>query len=213
MYGQQTPVLGLPDKNFSTTLANLALHQTYHYRIIARDDADNMGESPDQTFKTLLGEHYLFQPTADAFVERAGIFGETRDLGNYGFVHLTAGASWESYLHFAIADVPGEIAQATLRLHGRQSGQPNGVLRALLAPWDEMNVTWLSKPNVEGEVLARLPVVQAGQWHALTVDALVKRNGVYSFALQGVSIEPVSFDSRECENFQPELIVSTRSKR
>jgi len=212
-YGRQTPVLGLPGKNFSTTLANLASHQTYHYRIIARDVAGNVDVSSDQTFTTLAGEHYLFTPAADAFVERAGIFGETRDRGNYGFVHLAAGASWETYLRFAITDVPGEIVQATLRLHGRQSGPLNGVLRQLTAPWDEMNVTWLSKPNVDGEVLARLPVVQAGQWHALAVEALVKSNGVYNFALQGDSRDPVSFDSRECENFQPELIVSTRQKR
>lgn len=212
-YGRQTPVLGLPDTNFSTALAHLASHQTYHYRIVAHDDAGNISASPDQTFKTLSGGYYLFQPTADAFVERAGIFGETRDLGNYGFVHLAAGANWESYLRFAITHVPGEITQATLRLHGRQSGQLNGILRELLAPWDEMNVTWLSKPNVDGKVLARLSVVHAGQWHALTVEAFVKRNGVYNFALQGDSFDPVSFDSRECENFQPELIVSTRRKR
>lgn len=48
-----------------------------------------------------------------------------------------------------------------------------------------MNVTWLTKPKVEGEELARLPVVQAGQWHALNVDMIVKRNGAYNFALRG----------------------------
>jgi len=212
-YGRQTPVLGLPGKSFSTTLANLASHQTYYYRIIARDAAGNAGVSSDQTFTTLAGGDYLFTPAADAFVERAGVFGETRDQGNYGFVHLAAGASWESYLRFAVTHVPGKITQATLRLHGRQSGPLNGVLRELLAPWDEMNVTWLSKPNVEGKVLARLPVVQAAQWHELAVVAHVKGNGVYNFALQGDSRDPVSFDSRECENFQPELIVSTRRKR
>jgi len=213
VYGQQTTVLGLPDKNFSTTLADLASHQTYHYRIVARDDADHVSASSDQTFTTLAGEHYLFTPVADAFVERAGVFGETRDRGNYGFVHLAAGASWESYLRFVISHVPGGITQATLRLHGRQSGELNGVLRALRAPWNEMNVTWLSKPPVEGGILAQLPAVQAGQWHELTVTALVKGNGVYNFALQGSSPALVSFDSRECENFQPELIVSTRRQR
>jgi len=212
-YGQQTPVLGLPDKKFSTTLALLAPQQTYHYRIIARDDADHVGVTSDQILTTLPGENYLFQPAADTFVERSGIFGETRDHGNYGFVHLAAGASWESYLRFAVTDVPGEIAHATLRLHGRQAGKLNGVLRELLAPWEEMNVTWLSKPQVDGKILDHLPEVQAGQWHTLTVDAMMQMNGVYNFALQGGGHDLVSFDSRECENFQPELIVTTRRKR
>jgi len=211
-YGAQTPVLGPPARKFETTLAKLSPNQTYHYRIVARDDSDHLSRSPNQTFTTLPGALYFFKPSADTFVERSGIFGETRDHGNYGFVHLAAGASWESYLRFAVVGVQGEIAHATLRLHGRQSGNLNGVLRALPAPWDEMNVTWLSKPNVVGEELARLPVVQAGQWHELVVDALVKRNGVYNFALIGSSPGPVSFDSRECTNMQPELVVAILKK-
>ncbi|MGH7601264.1 MAG: DUF7594 domain-containing protein [bacterium] len=211
-YGEQTPVLGPPARKFETTLARLSPNQTYHYRIVARDDADNLSTIPDQTFTTLPGELYLFKPVADTFVERSGIFGETRDHGNYGFVHLAAGASWECYLRFEIAGVQGEIAHATLCLHGRQSGKLNGILRVLPAAWDEMNVTWLTKPKVEGEELARLPVVQAGQWHVLNVDALVTGNGVYGFALLGSNPEPVSFDSRECTNFQPELIVTASPK-
>lgn len=211
-YGEQTPVLGSPERKFETTLAKLSPNRVYHYRIVARDDADHLSTTPDQIFTTLAGELYLFKPDADTFVERAGIFGETRDLGNYGFVHLAAGASWESYLRFAVAGVPDKIERATLRLHGRQSGKLNGVLCTLSAPWDEMNVTWLSKPTVESQILDRLPVVQAGQWHTLKVDAFVKGNGAYGFALLGTSHDPVSFDSRECTNFQPELIVTTAQK-
>lgn len=212
-YGRRTPVLGLPEQNFSTTLARLEPNQTYHYRIIARDDADYLTVSSDFTFTTLPDELYLFHPSADAFVERAGFLGETRDLGNYGFVHLTAGASWKSYLRFNVEQVRGRIKHATLRLYGRQSGKLEGALHALAEPWGEFEVTWRTQPRVQNAVLARLAEVRAGRWHPLVLDDHVQRNGVYDFALLGTSIYPVSFASRECENFQPELVVLTASRQ
>ncbi len=206
-YGRRTPTLGPPEQNFSTTLTQLTPNQTYHYRIVARDDVDHLTASPDFTFTTLPGALYLFQPSADTFVERAGFFGTTRDLGNYGFVHLASGMSWRCYLRFTVAGVNGKITHATLRLYGRQSGRLDGILRELNAPWEEMNVTWRSQPRMQGAALARLEQVKAGRWHPLVVDGHVNGNGVYNFALRGSSFYPVSFASRECENFQPELVV------
>ncbi|MEK7729068.1 MAG: DNRLRE domain-containing protein [candidate division KSB1 bacterium] len=211
-YGARTPVLGPPAQIFSTTLAKLAPNQTYHYRIVARDDADHLTVSTDFTFTTLAGELYLFHPSADAFVERAGHWGETRDRGNYGFVHLAMGASWKSYLRFEVAQVEGKVAHATLRLYGRQSGRLNGAAHALASPWDEMEVTWLTQPQVSARQLARLEEVKAGRWHPLVVEDYVKGNGVYDFAVLGTSVGSVSFASRECENFQPELVLTARSQ-
>ncbi len=53
------------------TLVQLAPNQTYHFRIVARDAADHLTVSPNFIFTTLPGELYLFQPSADTFVERA----------------------------------------------------------------------------------------------------------------------------------------------
>ncbi len=75
------------------------------------------------------------------------------------------------------------------------------------APWDELNVTWRTQPRKLGAVLARLAEVQAERWHPLVLNGHVQRNGVYDFALLGESTYPVSFASRECENFQPELVL------
>ncbi len=208
-YGRQTPILGPPATSFTTTLAGLAPSQVYHYRLIAVDQSGNRAVSADQTFTTARGGLFLFKPSADATVEASGIFGVTRELGNYGAVNLLAGSGWESYLRFEVTGVTGEIAAAVLRLHGRQAGRSGGNLHVLQQPWREKEVTWLSKPAVTTPPIGRLHAVQAGQWHAFDLAGVINGNGTFDLALIGAGERPVSFDSRESLNSQPELIVAT----
>lgn len=208
VYGRQTPILGPPAISFTTTLAGLAPNQVYHYRLIALDASGNRAVSADQTFTTSTGGLFLFKPSADATVEASGIFGVTRELGNYGAVNLLAGSGWESYLRFEVTGVTGEIAAAVLRLHGRQAGRSGGNLHVLQQPWSEKEVTWLSKPAVTTPPIGRLPAVQAGQWHAFDLAGVINGNGTFDLALIGAGEKPVSFDSRESLNSQPELIVA-----
>ncbi len=208
-YGWQTPILGPPATSFTTTLAGLTPNQVYHYRLIALDKSGNRAVSADQTFTTSTGGLYLFKPSADATVEASGIFGVTRELGNYGAVNLLAGSGWESYLRFEVAGVTGEIVAAVLRLHGRQAGRSGGNLHVLQQPWREKEVTWLSKPAVTTPPIGRLHAVQAGQWHAFDLAGVINGNGTFDLALIGAGEKPVSFDSRESLHSQPELIVAT----
>lgn len=211
--GMKTPVLGLPAQTFSTTLAELAPNQTYYYRIVALDEAGNSTKSPEQIFSTLAEGHYLFKPVADTYVEPSGLYGTTRDRGNYGWMNLLGGAGRECYLRFNVAGVDGEVAQTVLRLHGRQSGNGGGTLHALNASWDEHNTTWLNKPVVNGPAFGVIENVQAGQWHEVMVPARLIRNGWFEVALLGSGTELVSFDSRESTNSQPELMVTTTATR
>jgi len=208
-YGQRTPVLGPPAQTFSTAIANLTSNQTYHYRIVALDDAGNLTTSANQAFTTLQNSVYLFKPAADTYVEQAGLYGTTRDRGNFGWMNLLGGAGRECYLRFNVAGLNDNAVQASLRLHGRQSGNSGGALRVLNASWDENNVTWLSKPSVTGQSLGTINSVQAGQWHEVNVASAVAGAGTYDFALVGSGANVVSFDSRESTNSQPELIVTT----
>lgn len=208
IYDRRTPVLGPPAQTFSTALANLVPNQIYHYRLVALDEAGNLATSTDQTFTTLRDSLYLFKPVADTYVEQAGLYGTTRDHGNFGWMNLLSGAGRESYLRFALSGLSGNVVQASLRLHGRQSGKSGGALRALSMDWDENNVTWLTKPTVSGRLLDSMNSVQAGQWHEVNVGSAVVGNGMYNFALIGAGADVVSFDSRESTNSQPELIVT-----
>ncbi len=208
-YGQQTAILGPPAQTFSTTLAGLAPNQTYHYRVVACDAEGNRAVSANQTFTTLANGLYLFKASADASVEASGIYGATRNHGNYGGVNLLAASGWEAYVRFHVQGVQGSIASAALRLHGRQSGKSGGNLHLLQQNWNEHDVTWLTKPAVATPPIGRLSAAQAGQWHAFEVESAITGNGVFDFALIGAGEKPVSFDARESLNHQPELIVAT----
>ena len=208
-YGEQTPVLGPPAEIFSTTLPKLAANQTYHYRIVAVDDAGNRAVSTNATFTTMKSGLYLFQPSADTYVEKNNIYGERRAYGNFGWMNLLASDGRECYLRFNVAGLNGEVARAGLRLHGRQAGKGGGKLRVLQAAWEENAVTWQTKPHAEETDLGYIDAVHAGEWQSMALREVVTGNGVYDFALLGMG-ETVSFDTRESTNHAPELIVALR---
>ena len=210
-YGQQTPVLEPPSRNFTAALPNLNANETYHYRLVALDDAGNRAATNDATFSTMKSGLYLFQPSADTYVEKNNIYGERRAQGNFGWMNLLASDGREVYLRFNVQGVSGEVASAALRLFGRQSGKGGGKLRALKEAWEENNVTWLTKPVAEETDLGYIDAVIAGEWQGSALHEAVSGNGVYDFALLGLG-ETVSCDSRESVNHQPELIIALREK-
>lgn len=209
-FSQKTKVLGPPDSSFSVTLADLRPNQTYYYRITAVDNAGNRFTSGTQTFITMARGLYVFKPSADTYVETAGLYATRRDYGNYGWMNLGAGKGRECYLRFAVAGLDSAIVSAALRLHGRQSGIGGNLVRALNTAWEENSVTWLSKPVVAGAVLDTLSIVQEKEWHSANVTAAVTGNGTFDFALIGSGPDFVSFDSRESPNAQPELIIAQK---
>ncbi len=207
---QKTAVLGPPDSSFSVTLADLRPNQTYYYRITAIDNAGNRFTTGTQTFITMTRGLYVFKPSADTYVETAGLYATRRDYGNYGWMNLGAGKGRECYLRFTVSGLDSPITSATLRLHGRQSGIGGNLVRALNTAWEENNVTWLSKPAVSGAVLDSITLVQKKEWHSANVTAAVTGNGTFDFALIGSGPDFVSFDSRESPNAQPELIIAQK---
>lgn len=211
-YGMRTPVLGTPAQNFSTALAKLQSNQTYHFRIVASDSAGNTSTSANQTFTTRSAGAYIFKPSADTFVERAGLIGSKRDNANFGWMSLIASEGRECYLRFEVSGVTGTLTSVKLRLHGRQSGNSGGVVRVLNSKWSESATTWLNKPNVFGKTLGAVASVQAGQWQVVKIDSVIASTGNYEFALIGAGRDLVAFDARESTNHQPELIIQTTTK-
>jgi len=220
-YTNKTPVLGRPSEEHSTTLDRLAPNQTYHYRIIAIDKSGRRAVSDEQIFTTTDNGAYLFKPSADTYVERAGLYGSTRDYGNFGWMNLLAGKGRESYLRFRVAGLDGEVRRVSLRLHARQAppvGEAEGQLTvyALKQAWNEMETTWRTKPFVNGNSIGSYNGVSAEQWHEMNLKSGITKDGTFNFALlgyarQGDGDDVISFDSRESTNFQPELIIETQS--
>jgi hypothetical protein len=223
-YTSKTPVLGPPSSSYSTLLANLAPNQTYHYQIVAVDNSGNKTASSDQTFTTQQTGTYIFKPVADTYIEQndnvtgfSHLYGPTRASGNYGWMNLMTANGRICYLQFDVAGVTGTIGQATLQLYGRQGGNSGGDLKTFIpkagheSDW-EFNLTW----NNQSTYIQNMPVqitsfnsVMANQWKPVDVTTVVQTNGNYYFALVGNGTDPVSFDSHESTNNQPELIVST----
>ena len=208
-YGNQTPALGLPAQEFMITLDRLQPDQLYHYRLVALDQAGNRTISADQTFTTLHNGRYLFKPSADTYVETAGLYGTTRDRGNFGWMNLLAGKGRESYLRFQVTGFNRAHKNASLRLHARKARGGQISIHALEEDWEEDETTWQTKPRRVSEMVGNLSEVREGEWHDLPLNLAFKENGTYDFVLLSQASELISFDSRESTNFQPEFIFIT----
>jgi hypothetical protein len=160
-YGQKTTILGPPPGpfapfSFTTLLSNLNSGTLYHYRITAEDNAGNVAQSADLTFTTTTNGVYAFKPVADTYIEDDDredrdnpnpdypwLYGKTRAEGNYGWMNLMTALYRDSFLQFNVSGV-GNIAQATLRLYGRQTSVTGANVRQFMplqSNW-EKNATW-----------------------------------------------------------------------
>jgi hypothetical protein len=208
-YGQRTVVLGTPETETSTTLSDLLANTNYHYRIVAVDDAGNKTVGPDQTFRTLADRVYVFKPTADTFVEAAGVFNDERDHANFGWMSLLTSRQREAYLRFRVSGLSSAVSEAHLRLHARQGGDSEIIVQRMTPIWSESDVTWRTKPDVFEDLLGVVGPVAADDWAQIGVNSAITGEGNLDFALIGNNSELVSFDSRESPNDQPELVVFT----
>ncbi|GEM_PF-2953525 len=210
-YTNKTPVLGTPSQEHSATLDRLNPNQIYYYRIIAIDKSGRRAVSEDQIFTTTDNGAYLFKPIADTYVERAGLYGSTREYGNFGWMNLVVGRGREAYLRFRVTGLDGEVRRASLRLHARQGAEGRLSVYALKQPWDEMETTCRTKPFSSGNSIGSYEDIRTDQWHEINLKSGITKNGAFNFALLGDNDDLISFDSRESTNFQPELIIETQS--
>lgn len=202
-----TSVLGPPAQSFSALLLPLQTGQLYSYQIVATDSAENQLRSQPSSFTTRSTGSVILQPLQDTFVEDSGVYDTFRNHGNFGWMSLLASTGRETYLRFRIPELSDSLRQAILRLHVRQGGLVNGTLVQFHGSWKERQVTWLSKPFVSGPAVADLDSAGTGDWLEFDVTPFVQAQDSVDFALFANTTDVISFDSRESENFQPELVV------
>ena len=75
-YGSRTTLAALLTTNHAATLASLTAGTTYHYRVLSRDAAGNLGTSQDMTFTTAAAPDTA-APTISAVAADAGPTGAT----------------------------------------------------------------------------------------------------------------------------------------
>ncbi len=243
------PTLDISNE-FSTLLSNLAPNTTYYYRVVGEDKAGNIGTSSIRSFTTFKGGLYIFQSMADTYIERnrtriggtdenpvydyPWLYGNTRAHGNYGWMNLMTGLYRDCFLQFNVTGTVGNIWKATLRLHGRQTGNTGGKLKQFTPistqnDW-ENNATWADATSSNPQYIDRISsnsyvnnpntfgtinTITAEQWYSIDVSSATRdASNNYYFVLEGIGtpnfLNCGAFDSKESTNFQPELIVETK---
>ena len=153
----------------------------------------------------------ILLPVADAFVHRNHPdqnFGAERHLEGDGHPYR------ESYLKFNLSDLPAPVVAATLRLYTTTdpigSRAPSGgiVIRMNDTNWSEADVTYHTRPSIDGPVLLTLGRVKNGQWNEFDVTGAVTSNGTLSLALTTPHVNGAFYASREVSGFAPQLIVT-----
>jgi hypothetical protein len=153
-----------------------------------------------------------FDAVADAFVVQAAP--TSRFGADTHLIIKGAGSSMEVFLRFEVSGLEGATVHgAKLRLTvdatstaGSISG---GQIYAVTdVDWDEMVVTYNSRPAISEPVLASAGPVNAGEVVEFDVTPAVTGNGVYSFALVSTVADAAVYRSREALGADPQLIVS-----
>jgi hypothetical protein len=159
---------------------------------------------PDATATTVTTR---FRPSADAYVS------QTRPTANFGSAkELLAGRRPKvrrSYLRFAVANLSGTVARATVRFYSKDTSQTGFEVRAVPDDaWDEQTITYNNAP-APGPVVASAPQVAADAFTSVDVTGLVTGEGVVSLVVSAA--DRLRLASRESGALAPELLVETTS--
>ena len=128
----------------------------------------------------------------------------------------TPGRQAMTFLRVRVSGVGGlRVTAAALRLQvatpagaGSDSG---GALHAAPCGWDELALTWQSRPAVDAQVLARVGPVAHKAIAAFDLGDTIGGDGVYCFALvsESPSGDDVTYIGREGKLSAPELRITT----
>lgn len=147
----------------------------------------------------------VIEPSLDTTVAEA-----TPNTGASGDGLLVADGSprQEAYLFFNVpANRP--IRAARLRLHARDGSWDGPALYRVSSSWTGGDLTWNTRPALNGPPLVDLGAVRTGARVELDVSSAVTGPGTYGFALVPTSGDGVDFTSREgAAGFRPELVLT-----
>jgi hypothetical protein len=136
----------------------------------------------------------------------------TRNFGTTNTVSVDNSPVRRTFLRFSVANLPGSVTNARLRLHVKDnadgpSEHGGTVHRVDDNAWSETGVNWSSQPAL-GPAVGSFGAVARNQWVTIDVTPVINGNGVYTFALSSANANGAFYDTRET-NRKPELIVTT----
>ncbi|VGO23171.1 CBM96 family carbohydrate-binding protein [Pontiella sulfatireligans] len=135
------------------------------------------GEPVFLAYKRLVpdGDTYVAMETPDAN------FGASETIAMASYVDLTYVR--HGYMRFDV-DVTNPVVSATLNIRNTDGATAGnvGILTMTDTSWNEMTMTWNTKPDIDGVLLDRQDVV-GGTWQAFDVSGGVTADGLVSFGL------------------------------
>ena len=176
------------------------------FEVRATDSSSNTDPTPAAWSWTITADS-VFVSVADTYVNGS------RQSSNYGdrteVISDSAPQVKEGLFRFDVTGVTEPVQSAVLRVYVT-NGTSNGP-EVFLAEntWDELAVTWATKPARIGGATFDAGVIAATSWYEFDVTALVGGNGTYTFNLASVSSDALKISSREVAGFEPQLVVST----
>jgi hypothetical protein len=141
-------------------------------------------------------------PTADTYV------GSDKPRTQHGYAQvLRIDADHQlTLLRFDLPDDRRPVQSATLRLRATSRNVAGAVLHVVDGEWDEMLVTWDSRPDL-GAPVALVPPNREPGWVEADVTRAVQPGEPLMLALSARSTTKVVFSSRETADGAPTLVV------
>ncbi len=151
-----------------------------------------------------------FIPTDDAQIV---LQSPALNFGRSDILKVQNGA-YRSYLKFHVFGINGDIQKATLRLFVKSTSPEGGDVYLVSnkfkngnTKWDEYRLTFQNAPEIGTIRLGSGTAGNAAEFVQFDVTSAVDSNGIYSFALASESSEGITYNSKEAEEFSPELII------
>ena len=119
----------------------------------------------------------------------------------------------QTYFRIRVSGVgTRRIVAAGLQLKvgsGPQAGSDSGgrIHRISACGWNELAMTWQTRPVIDGAVLSTAGPVQLNQVVTFDVTSAITGDGVYCFALDSASINGVKYNSRESAGQRPAVLL------
>jgi hypothetical protein len=196
------------------TLAGVRLGMGRH--VVTATATDSQGFSGTATVLVTVApvRTLRFGAVADAFVVETAP--DSRFGASAQLIVNDGAPRMEAYIKFEATGLSGfGVARAVLRLtvDGAASAgsSAGGAVYALAdTGWEELWVTYRTRPAVTGPPLATVGAVRPGDVVEVDVGAALAGDGIYAFALVGTVADAVVYRSREAASGRAELVVTLR---
>jgi parallel beta-helix repeat protein len=203
IYRDGAPIATAPASARTYADTSVAGATTYSYTVDAFDEVGNhSAESAAASVTTPPGATVsTFAAVADTYVTAAA---PTTPHGSAAELRTDVDPATRSFVRFDVSGIAGVPSRVTLRIYANTNSSAGYEVRPVTGAWDEQLT--LDGAPAAGDPVGASGAFVGGAYTELDVTSAVTGNGVFDFALVGLSATAVSYASRETST-PPKLVV------